>query len=257
MVAPLTLTPLPGIPLIQPGDDLAQIILHALARAGICLENQDILVLAQKIVSKSEGRLVNLAKVVPSARAIELAPQIEKDPRLVELILSESRQVLRTRPGTIIVEHRLGFVCANAGIDHSNVAGEGDAAEEWVLLLPEDPDASAQRLRLRLQESSGKQLGVMIIDSHGRAWRLGVVGVAIGLAGLPGLVDRRGLPDLFGYTLRITQIAAADELAAAASLVMGQAAEGTPVVHVRGFPYPLREARLGELLRPKEQDLFR
>lgn len=243
--------------MVQTGDDLAALILDALDRAQLALQDDDLLVLAQKIVSKAEGRWVNLAAVQPSPRAAELAAQIEKDPRLVELVLQESRAVLRTRPGTIIVEHRLGFVCANAGIDHSNVTGGGSAEEEWVLLLPADPDASAQRLRQQLEDASGKHLGVLIIDSHGRAWRLGVVGITIGLSGLPGLVDLRGQPDLFGYTLRVTQIAAADELAAAASLVMGQAAEGTPVVHVRGFPYPLREAELGELIRPKEQDLFR
>lgn len=254
---PLTLTSLPGIPLIKSGDDLPQIILDSLDKAELTLQDGDILVLAQKIVSKSEGRLVNLAKIVPSQRAAELAEKIQKDSRLVELILQESREVLRTRVGTIIVEHRLGFVCANAGIDHSNVAGEGLLQEEWVLLLPEDPDASANRIREQLETVSGCRLGVMIIDSHGRAWRNGVVGTAIGLSGLPGLVDLRGEGDLFGYTLRITTIAAADELAAAASLVMGQAAEGTPVVHVRGFPYQLREAKLQELVRPRELDLFR
>jgi coenzyme F420-0:L-glutamate ligase/coenzyme F420-1:gamma-L-glutamate ligase len=253
----LTLTPLSGIPLIQPGDDLAEFILLAMRRDNLQLQDGDILVLAQKIVSKSEGRWVNLATVQPSRLAVGLAERVEKDARLVELILQESHEVLRTRAGSIIVEHRLGFVCASAGIDHSNVAGEGDAAEEWVLLLPEDPDASAHILRQRLEVASGARLGVMIIDSHGRAWRLGVVGTAIGFSGLPGLVDLRGYPDLFGYTLRITQIGVADELAAAASLVMGQAAEGTPVVHVRGFPYPLREGSMKELLRPKDQDMFR
>jgi coenzyme F420-0:L-glutamate ligase/coenzyme F420-1:gamma-L-glutamate ligase len=253
----LILTPLPDIPLVQPGDDLAEICLQALQRAEISLDDGDILVLAQKIVSKAEGRLVNLVTVEPGPAAQQLASQADKDPRLVELILRESREVTRTRPGTIIVEHRLGFVCANAGIDHSNVAGAGDEQEEWVLLLPEDPDASAQELRRRLEAAAGKRIGILIIDSHGRVWRQGVVGVAIGLAGLPGLVDLRGQPDLFGYNLRITQIGVADELAAAASLMMGQAAEGTPVIHVRGFPYPLREASLIELMRPKEQDLFR
>lgn len=175
----------------------------------------------------------------------------------MELILQESNAVLRTIPGTIVVEHRLGFICANAGIDHSNVAGEGDKPEERVLLLPQDPDTSAHNLRESLEAVSGAHLGVMIIDSHGRAWRLGTVGIVIGLAGIPGLVDLRGEPDLFGRSLRITQVGAADELAAAASLVMGQANEGTPVVHVRGFPYPLREATIGEILRPIEQDLFR
>jgi len=253
----LTLTPLPGIPLIQPGDNLPEILLQALGRAGIDLQEGNILVLAQKIVSKAQGRLVNLATVTPSERAIALTAKTEKDPRLLELILQESAAVLRTRPGSIIVEHRLGFICASAGIDHSNVAGEGDPAEEWVLLLPEDPDSTALEIRRQLEAASGARLGVLIIDSHGRAWRLGTVGVAIGLSGLPGLVDLRGWVDLFGYTLRITQVGVADELAAAASLLMGQAAEGTPAVHVRGFPYPLREGSLREVLRPKDQDLFR
>jgi coenzyme F420-0:L-glutamate ligase/coenzyme F420-1:gamma-L-glutamate ligase len=254
---PLTLTPLAGIPLVRRGDHLADILVTALQENQIALEDQDIFVLAQKIVSKAEGRTVNLVGVIPSSRAMELAAKTEKDSRLVELILHESREVLRTRPGTIIVEHRLGFVCANAGIDHSNVAGTGNAAEEWVLLLPEDPDRSAEMLRQAIQSRTGRRVGVLIIDSHGRAWRNGTVGVAIGIAGLPGLQDLRGVTDLFGFTLRITQVGVADELAAAASLVMGQAAEGTPVVHVRGFPYPPRDGSLQELLRPKEQDLFR
>lgn len=254
---PLTLTPLPGIPLIRPGDDLADILLAALQAARLTLRDGDILVLAQKIVSKAEGRLVNVQTVTPSQAALDLATRSEKDPRLCELILRESRDILRVRPGTIIVEHRLGFVCANAGIDHSNVRGESGAPEDWVLLLPEDPDRSAADLRTRLEAASGRRLGVMIIDSHGRAWRLGITGACIGLSGLPALVDKRGAPDLFGFRLRITQIAAADELAAAASLVMGQADEGIPAVHARGFPYPLREGALRELIRPKEQDLFR
>jgi coenzyme F420-0:L-glutamate ligase/coenzyme F420-1:gamma-L-glutamate ligase len=200
---------------------------------------------------------VNLGKILPSPAAIDLARDVEKDPRLVELVLQESNLVLRKRPGTIIVEHRLGFVCANAGIDHSNVHGEAGAPEDWVLLLPKDADASAQAIRQRLETASGARLGVLIIDSHGRAWRMGTVGTTIGLAGMPGVADLRGMPDLFDYHLQITQVGVADELAAAASLVMGQAAEGTPVIHVRGFPYPLREASLGEILRPHEQDLFR
>ncbi len=253
----LTLTPLPGIPMIQAGDDLVKIILAGLAKADLALIDGDILVLAQKIVSKSEGRRVNLATVRPSARALALVKETEKDPRVLELVLQESSEVLRTRPGLIIVQHRLGFVCANAGIDHSNVAGEGTAEEEWVLLLPVDPDASSNRIRQGLEEVSGARLGVMIIDSHGRAWRNGVVGVAIGVSGLPAVADLRGGVDLCGYTLRHTFVGVADELAAAASLVMGQVAEGTPVIHVRGFPYPLREASLGELIRPREEDLFR
>jgi coenzyme F420-0:L-glutamate ligase/coenzyme F420-1:gamma-L-glutamate ligase len=242
----LILTPLIGIPLVNPGDDLAKIILQALKLTGIVLSDGDILVVAQKIVSKSEGRLVNLATVVPTQRALELADCTQKDARLVELILRESNQVLRWRPGTIIVEHRLGFICASAGIDHSNVRGEQGDPRDWVLLLPENPDVSAQGLRQTLEINSGMRLGVLIIDSHGRAWRLGTVGVAIGIAGMPGLADLRGQPDLFGYRLQITQVGAADELAAAASLLMGQSAEGTPVVHVRGFPYRLREASISE-----------
>lgn len=257
MTEPLTLTPLAFIPFIQPGDNLGLIIQQAIIRAGIGPLDGDIIVIAQKIVSKSEGRLVNLATIKPSQRAIELASITEKDPRIAELVLQESKEILRTRPRTVIVEHRLGFVCANAGIDHSNVKGEGDDREEWVLLLPEDPDASAHRIRQILEGLFRVRLGVMIIDSHGRAWRMGTTGVAIGLSGLPGLVDLRGHPDLFGYVLQITQVGAADELAAAASLIMGQAAEATPVVHVRGFPYPLRESELLELLRPREMDLFR
>jgi coenzyme F420-0:L-glutamate ligase/coenzyme F420-1:gamma-L-glutamate ligase len=250
----LTLTPLPDIPTIQPGDDLVAFIVQALERAGIMLLNGDVLVLAQKIVSKAEGRLVDLRQVEPSGEARELALRTSKDPRLVELVLRESKCVLRSRPGAIIVEHRLGFVCANAGIDHSNVRGDD---ENWVLLLPHDPDASAHQLRMRLEAIYGVRLGVLIIDSHGRAWRLGTVGTTIGISGLPGVVDLRGQPDLFDYHLQITEVGAADELAAAASLVMGQAAEGTPVVHARGFPYALRDSSIQEILRPKEQDLFR
>ena len=253
----LTLTGLLHIPLIQPGDDLPGLLMDALAMNDITLADGDILVLTQKIVSKAEGRLVALHQVTPSREACELAKEVEKDPRFVELVLRESNQVLRTRPGTLIVEHRLGFVCANAGIDHSNVEGQSEDPEEWFLLLPENPDRSAAQIRHRLEENSGRRIGVLIIDSHGRAWRMGVVGTSIGFSGIPGLVDMRGKPDLFGYQLRITEIAAADELAAAASLVMGQAAERIPAVHVRGFPYPLREGELKELIRPKDRDLFR
>ena len=253
----LTLSPLPDIPLIRPGDDLPEIIFKSLTKTGLSLVDGDILVLAQKIVSKSEGRLVNLSSVSPSQGAYLLAEKVHKDVRLLELILRESNEVLRTRDEVIIVEHRLGFVCANAGIDHSNVKGESLEGSDWVLLLPEDPDASAFRLRSRLESMSGARIGVMIIDSHGRAWRLGTVGVAIGISGMPGVVDLRGQPDLFDFKLRVTQVGVADELAAAASLVMGQASEGTPVVHVRGFPYALRDGCLQELLRPKDLDLFR
>ncbi|MBI5932161.1 MAG: coenzyme F420-0:L-glutamate ligase [Chloroflexi bacterium] len=265
---PLTLTPLHGIPLIRQDDDLADILVAGLNASSIALEDGDILVVTSKIVSKAEGRMVDLATVTPSERAQELARQADKDPRVVELLLQESAEILRVRVGTIIVEHRLGFVCANAGIDHSNVSptpdsppqmypfGEG-LGEGLVLLLPLDPDASARAIREKIESKTGKRIGVMIIDSHGRAWRIGTVGVCIGLSGIPALVDERGWKDLFGYELKITVVGAADELAAAASLVMGQAAEGTPAAHVRGFPYPLREGSMKELLRPKDQDMFR
>ncbi len=254
----LTLSTVPNIPMIQPGDDLGQIIYQAIEDIPLHLAEGDILVVAQKIVSKAEGRLINLTQVEPSSRAVELAECTEKDPRFLELVLHESSDVLRTRPGTIIVQHKLGFVCANAGIDHSNVRGPWGNLDDWVLLLPEDPDASADRIRQRVCALSGvKSLGVMIIDSHGRAWRNGTVGVAIGLSYVPGIVDMRGQADLFGYHLRVTMVAAADELAAAASLMMGQAAESQPVIHVRGFPYALRESHLQELIRAKELDMFR
>lgn len=253
----LTLTSLKNIPLIRRGDHLADIILKSLQESNQELQDDDILVLAQKIISKAEGRMVNLASIHPSPRAIQLGEETEKDPRVVELMLQESSEVLRSRKGVIVVEHKLGFVCANAGIDHSNVMGAGDSNEEFVLLLPEDPDTSAKQLRDQILRSTGKRIGVMIIDSHGRAWRNGTVGICIGLSGIPALVDERGWHDLFGYTLKATIVAVADELAAAASLMMGQAAEGTPVVHVRGFPYPLGEGSLGEIIRPKELDMFR
>jgi len=253
---PLVLTPLAGIPRVRPGDDLPMLLLEALGRAEVRLEAGDILAVTQKIVSKAEGRLVHLPEVRPSPEARRLAEESQKDPRLVEVILRESRQVMRVRPGLIIVRHRLGFVCANAGVDHSNVLGEGGRPEDWVLRLPEDPDASARRIRERLEQAAGVPLGVVILDSHGRAWRMGTVGVAIGISGMPALLDLRGRPDLFGYRLQVTQVGIADELAAAVSVVTGQAAEGIPAVHVRGLPYPLREGSLGELIRPEEQDLF-
>lgn len=253
----LTLTSLQNIPLIRQGDHLADILLNSLRETNLELQDNDILVLAQKIVSKAEGRLVNLADVTASQRAIELGTQTEKDPRLVELMLRESNEVVRHRKGVIVVEHKLGFICANAGIDHSNVMGEGDTKEDFVLLLPENPDASAKLLREEIKQKTGKTIGVMIIDSHGRAWRNGTVGVCIGLSGIPAVVDERGWQDLFGYTLKATIVGVADELAAAASLVMGQAAEGTPATHVRGFPYPLGEGSLQDLIRPKELDMFR
>jgi len=253
----LELTALIDFPMIEPGDDLDVLILKSLEDNGLILEDGDVLVMAQKIVSKAEDRLVNLTNVTPSAQAIELAAFLDKRPELVELILQESNSILRTRPGTIIVEHKGGFVCANAGIDHSNVKGPWGEDSDWVLLLPEDSDASASRIRSEIEKSTGKRLAVLIIDSHGRAWRNGVLGTCIGLSGIPGLINMRGAEDMNSYKLRVTTIAAADELAAAASLLMGQAGEGTPVVLARGFPYALREGSAAELIREKEKDLFR
>ena len=256
-VRQLTFTALPGMPNVLPGDNLAQLILDALERAGLDLFPGDVLIVTQKIVSKVEQRQVSLGQVEPSERATELAAKTGKDPRLVELILRESRRVLRTRQDLIIVEHRLGFICANAGIDHSNVQDPPEETDVSVLLLPEDPDASAAGILEGIQAATGVRPGVLIIDSHGRAWRMGTVGITIGAASFPMLVDLRGQPDITGRPLTVTQIGLGDEIAAGASALMGQAAERTPVVHLRGLPYPLREGNLGEILRPEAEDLFR
>jgi len=250
----LTLTALTGIPLVGPGDDLPALLAAALRRTDIAPEDGDIMVVAQKVVSKAEGRIVALAGVLPSGRAVTLAKEVNKDPRLVEVILSESSEVIRHREGVLIVAHRLGFVMANAGVDQSNVAG-GDG--ECVLLLPRDPDASAAALKTKLDWEFGAKLGVVINDSFGRAWRNGVVGVALGAAGVPSLRDLVGARDLFGRRMRVTEIAVADEIAAAASLLMGQGAEGLPAVHIRGFVCDAPVLPASALLRPKETDLFR
>jgi coenzyme F420-0:L-glutamate ligase / coenzyme F420-1:gamma-L-glutamate ligase len=255
MATSLLLTALDGIPTVTSGADLPMLISVAAERTGLTLRNDDLLVVAQKIVSKAEGRLVRLPDVQPSERARELAHRCEKDPRLVELILQESSAVLRIRPGAIIVANRLGLVLANAGIDASNV--EAPADEEAVLLLPADPDASAERIRAGLQRINGVDLAVIINDSFGRAWRLGTVGTAIGVAGCPGLLDLRGTPDRNGRALRITEVGIADELAAAASILMGQAAEGRPVVHIRGMNFMRHDGNAAELIRPAYMDMFR
>jgi len=244
--------PLCGIPMVKAGDDLAAIILSALQASEQSLRPGDVLVVAQKIVSKAEGRMVDLRSVTPSARAKSLAQATGKDGRLVELILSESADVLRHQPGVLIVVHRLGMVLANAGIDQSNVG-----ARDHVLLLPLEPDRSAAEIRRKLRDATGIDAGIVIIDSIGRAWRNGTIGTAIGVSGIPGLLDLRGRPDLFGRRLESTEVGLADELAAAASLVMGQAGEGRPVVLVRGLGYERRDSAAGELLRAREKDLFR
>ena len=251
----VTLTPLLNIPIVRPGDDLAGLLIAACARGALAPADGDIWVVAQKIVSKAEGRHVDLASVTPSERAQALAAEVNKDPRLVEVILRESRRVVRYRPGVLIVEHRLGFIMANAGVDRSNV--DPDLGAEPVLLLPRDPDVSAERLRERLAGHFRKQLAVIISDSWGRAWRRGTVGVALGAAGLPALMDMRGRPDLFGHALRVTQTGFADEIASAASLLMGQSDEAQPVVLVHGLTWSGPPLPAATLIRSPEEDLFR
>ena len=244
-----------GLPRDMPeGADLGTLIVQALAADNEALRDGDVLVLAQKIVSKAQARRVALDSVQPGAAAQELAAATGKDARLVELILRESNEVLRSRPGVIVVEHRLGFVMANAGIDQSNVPQD---KAETALLLPLDPDGTCAALREQLRQLSGADVAVLVIDSHGRAWRKGTVGVAIGAAGLPALLDLRGQPDLYGRALRTTEVGLADEIAAAASLLMGQADEGRPVVVLRGLPYARRDGRASELVRERQLDLFR
>ncbi|MCB1741488.1 MAG: coenzyme F420-0:L-glutamate ligase [Gammaproteobacteria bacterium] len=259
----LTLITIPGIPEVLPGTDLSAVLGDALAAASIALKPGDVLVVAQKIVSKAENRYVDLDQVVPGRRALALAEQTDKDPRLVEIILGESRDVVRCRPGLIVVETRHGFVMANAGMDRSNVPNN----ENRVLLLPLDPDASARNLAMGLERRFGTLPGIVIADSVGRAWRLGTVGTAIGLFGVPGLVDLRGLPDRQGRALEVSQVGHADQVAAAAALLMGEADEGTPVVLVRGLSVPAssnqdRDAGnpgvgIATLVRDKQADLFR
>jgi len=251
----LELLAVPGLPMIEPGDDLAKLISEGVARGNLHPRKDDVIVIAQKVVSKAEGRSVDLATVKPSARAVELAQEVQKDPRLVELILSESVRVVRSRPNVLIVEHRLGFVMANAGVDQSNV-GPTDGVER-ALLLPLDPDGTAEALRKNLSAQFGAALAVIITDSFGRAWRRGTSGVAIGAAGLPALLDLRGNPDLFGRTLQVSISGFADEIAAAASLVMGQGDEAQPVVLVRGLTWTAGNNPASELVRPAAEDMFR
>ncbi|HET9714885.1 MAG TPA: coenzyme F420-0:L-glutamate ligase [Pseudolabrys sp.] len=250
----LTLNALAGLPLVNPGDDLAALIIAALRRTNIVPRDKDVLVIAQKIVSKTEGRLVDLKTVVPSARAMVVAKEVNKDARLVEVILSESHEIIRQKRDVLIVAHRLGFIMANAGVDQSNVAGEDS---DQVLLLPRNPDASATALKARLDREFDVDFGVIINDSFGRPWRHGVVGVALGVAGIPVLRNLVGEPDLFGRRMRVTEVAFADEIAAAASLLMGQGAEGQPAIHVRGLDWDAPAMPASALLRPKDQDLFR
>ena len=253
--AQLTFTALAGIKLVEPRDDLCAIAVAAFAANRIVPEPGDVLVVAQKIVSKAEGRYVDVTTVEPSERAVALAAEVDKDPRFVEVVLSESKRVVRHRPGLLIVEHRLGFVMANAGIDHSNLPTQ--AGGERVLLLPQNPDGSALALRTELVDTFGTEISVIICDSFGRAWRKGTVGIALGAAGLPALIDMRGQPDLFGRELLVTETGFADEIAAAAGLLMGQADEAVPMVLVRGLGWSAPEVPAAALIRLAEHDLFR
>ena len=286
---------LSGIPRVQPGDDLAALLAAGLDRSGEKLRDGDVLVVAQKIVSKAEGRIVRLADVAPSPRAIELAARVDKDPRAVEAILGESVEVLRAVPGVLIVETRQGIVLANAGADMSNI--EHDEEDDHLLLLPEDPDASADRLRAALEarllsattvhevtaaphttadgtgsgtaedtarasRARAPRIGIVVADSVGRAWREGTVGLAIGVSGLPARLDRRGEPDLFGRALHVTEVGIADSIASAASIAMGEGAEGRPAALVRGLSFDDRSraevaGRARDLVRPRDRDLFR
>jgi coenzyme F420-0:L-glutamate ligase/coenzyme F420-1:gamma-L-glutamate ligase len=253
------LTALQGLPIVNGGDDLCGLVSDGLAREHIRLTSGDIIVVAQKIVSKAEGRTVDLNDVVPGARALEIAKEIQKDPRVVELILSESKSIIRKKIGVMIVEHKHGWIMANAGIDASNVDSEGK--EENVLLLPVDPEKSAAALRDALMQRHSCDVAVVISDSFGRPWRLGTTGVAIGAAGLPSIWDRRGETDLFGRELQVTQQAVADEVATAASLLQGQASEGLPVVHLRGLDFSGHGSAFhrpsSDLIRDADEDMFR
>jgi coenzyme F420-0:L-glutamate ligase/coenzyme F420-1:gamma-L-glutamate ligase len=252
MTGRLELFAVPDLPMVKAGDDLPSLILAAVDRAGLELRDRDVLVIAQKVVSKAEGRIVDLADVVPSPQAIALAQEVAKDPRIVEVVLSESAKVVRSRPNLMIMQHRLGFVMANAGIDQSNVA-EADGHHR-ALLLPVDPDGSAETIRVRL--AGRADVGVVISDSFGRPWRRGTAGVAIGAAGIPSVIDLRGQPDLFGRILEVSIIGFADEIAAAASLLQGQAAEAQPVVVVRGLTWTAPNVPVAAMIRPPEEDLF-
>ena len=292
---PLTLTPLAGIPIVREGDDVASLVGDAVDAAGIVPADFDVVVVTQKIVSKAEGRHVRLADVAPSPRAVALAASLGKDPRMIEVVLGESNEVVAHGYGVLITEHRSGHVMANAGVDRSNVgrpdagdpretprrlttkrlatlgnateiddeavgdeaAGEEPPADDTVLLLPSDPDASAAALHRTLEARFGCRLAVVISDSVGRAWRHGVAGIAVGAAGLPSLVDLRGAPDLFGEPLKVTLTGFADQIASAANLVAGEGGEGVPAVHVRGLAWSGEPAPARALVRERERDLFR
>jgi len=245
-----TVTPLRGIPMVAEGDDLAALIHDAAQRQGLTLADKDVVVVTQKIVSKAEGRVVKLEDVEPSVFAHHIAVTMEKDPRVAEVVLRETSRIIRMKGRALIVETRHGHVCANAGVDLSNVE------DGYVTLLPSDPDASAARIRVGLERLTGRRHAVIITDTWGRAWRMGQVDFAIGVSGMSPFRDYRGETDMTGHTLVVTNIAVADELAAAAELVKGKS-EGVPVVIIRGYDYPEGEGRGSDLVRPLEEDLFR
>jgi coenzyme F420-0:L-glutamate ligase / coenzyme F420-1:gamma-L-glutamate ligase len=246
----IEILPVPGLPEIRKGSDLARMIVAAAHQAGIAFKAADVLVIAQKVVSKAEGRLVGLATIKPSPKARQLGAKLKKDPRLVEAILRESRRIVRSDP-VLIVETHHGFVCANAGVDQSNVPGD-----DVVSLLPRDPDRTARRLAVALRKRTSKRLAVIISDTFGRPWRLGLTNVAIGAAGVPALLDLRGTSDLHGKSLHATILAVADELAAAAGLAMGKAA-GIPAAIIRGYSYRPTRDTAARIIRPADEDLFR
>ena len=251
----LTITALTGMPRVKRGDDLARLLIAALDATGLRPQRRDILVVAQKIVSKSEGAFAELAAQVLTAEATEVAGVVGKDPRLMQAVLSQAREVVRMKKNILIVETHHGFVMANAGVDQSNLDPADQNAR--VLLLPTDPDASAAALKARLDAHYGVEIGVVVSDSVGRAWRLGTVGLAIGAAGVPSLWDRRGEPDLSGRKLEVTEVAFADAVAAACVLAMGEGAEGKPAALVRGLDWTAPEKPVKSLLRPRHEDMFR
>jgi len=250
---PIEVIPIEKLPLIVKGDDLAKLICSAAKNQNTPIQEGDIIVITHVAVSKAEGNIVNLDEVVPSEQALKISRQVGKDPALVEVILRQTREIVRLGPNSIITETKHGIVSANAGVDRSNVQGERN-----VVLLPENPDASARKIRDEIKKLTGYTVAVIISDTHGRPFRMGEINVAIGVAGIQPIRDRRGERDLFGYVLRVKRTCVADELASAAELVIGQADEGVPVAIIRGYKFKVAEsASITELTRPKEKDLFR
>ncbi|MCW4023835.1 MAG: coenzyme F420-0:L-glutamate ligase [Candidatus Bathyarchaeota archaeon] len=250
---PVQVIPVEGLPLIEPGDDLAQLIADATNKKGTPLQENDVVVITHVVVSKSEGTIVNLDTITPTEQAIEIAQKTGKDPVMVQLVLDESKDLVRVGPNSIITETKSGIVCANAGVDRSNVLGDRNAVP-----LPKDPNLSAKKIRKNIKQILGINVAVIVSDTHGRPFRMGEINVAVGASGIKPIRDHRGEKDLFGYSLRIKQTAVADELASAAELVIGQSCEGIPAAIIRGYQYEVEEnVTAADLNRPKEKDLFR